>query len=190
MTASRPSLRALAVGAGAVALVVVGVGGTVAASNPATLYACYNTSGQVAMSDVAQCKLTGGGRLVSWGTQPVPGPTGPQGATGAQGPTGPTGPRGPVARMQTATGPGFGPGFPLALGIHTVSAGSCPTGTGVVGGWGSFQSNDLADYAKVTLVSSGPRQIDLSQPTEWSVTWYVSAPLTGTGNLVAALFCS
>ncbi len=95
MHRSRSRLRALAVGVGAFALVVVAAGGTLAAStNPPTLYACYNTYGQVALSDVNTCKLAGGGRLVSWGTAPVPGPTGPQGATGVAGPTGPVGPTG------------------------------------------------------------------------------------------------
>ena len=59
-----------------------------------------NTYGQVAMSDVAQCKLTGGGRLVYWGTTPLPGPTGavgPAGPTGAMGPTGPAGVAGSLA---------------------------------------------------------------------------------------------
>ncbi len=89
MHASRIGLRTLAVGTAAFALVAVAAGGTLAAStNPPTLYACYNTSGQVAMSDLNTCKLTGGGRLVSWSTVPQPGPTGPQGATGATGPKG------------------------------------------------------------------------------------------------------
>ena len=94
MPAFHPRIRALAVGAAALALVAIGVGGTVAASNPATLYACYDVYGNVRMSDTAQCKLPGGGRLASWGTAAVPGPTGPTGATGAQGPSGPIGPTG------------------------------------------------------------------------------------------------
>jgi hypothetical protein len=91
MPAFRPRIRALAVGVGAFALVAVGVGGTVAASNPATLYACYDAYGNVRMGDTAQCKLPGGGRLVNWSTVGVPGPTGATGATGPTGPTGPTG---------------------------------------------------------------------------------------------------
>jgi hypothetical protein len=106
MPAYRPPFRALAVGLAAFALVSVAAGGTLAAStNPPTLYACFNTSGQVAMATVPQCKLAGGGQLAYWGTQGVPGPTGPQGATGATGsagPTGPTGPGGPRAWASVA----------------------------------------------------------------------------------------
>ena len=71
-----------------------GPGGTVAASNPATLYACDDVHGNVRMGDTAQCKLPGGGRLVDWATVGVPGHTGPTGATGSTGPTGPQGPAG------------------------------------------------------------------------------------------------
>ena len=78
MPASRSRLRALAVGVSAFVLLAAGAGGSLAAStNPPTLYACYNTYGQVAMSDVNTCKLAGGGRLVNWGTAPVPGPRDP-----------------------------------------------------------------------------------------------------------------
>jgi hypothetical protein len=95
MPASRHRIRALAVGVGAFALVAVAAGGTFAASNPATLYACYDVSGNVRMSDVPQCKLATGGRLVNWSTVGVPGPVGATGATGPTGATGATGPQGP-----------------------------------------------------------------------------------------------
>jgi hypothetical protein len=91
----RPRARVVVVGAAAIALVAVGAGGTLAASNPATLYACYNVYGVVRMTDANTCKLPGGGRLVSWGTGPA-GPTGPQGASGPTGPAGDTGPAGPT----------------------------------------------------------------------------------------------
>ena len=94
MSAFRPRIRAAAVGIAAMALVAIGVGGTFAASNPPTLYACYDVNGNVRLSDKAMCQLPGGGRLASWGTAPVPGPTGATGATGAQGPSGPVGPTG------------------------------------------------------------------------------------------------
>lgn len=85
-------VRAATVAASAFALVAVAAGGTLAAStNPPTLYACYNTAGQVALSDINQCKLSGGGRLVYWSTQGVPGPTGAVGPTGPTGSTGQTG---------------------------------------------------------------------------------------------------
>jgi hypothetical protein len=45
MPASRSRIRALAVGVAAFALVAVAAGGTFAASNPATLYACYDNYG-------------------------------------------------------------------------------------------------------------------------------------------------
>jgi hypothetical protein len=91
MHRSRSRLRALAVGVGAFALVAVAAGGTFAASTTPTVYACYNAYGQVSMSSVAQCKLTGGGQLVAINTQGIPGPTGPTGAQGPAGPVGPTG---------------------------------------------------------------------------------------------------
>jgi hypothetical protein len=91
MTAFRPRLRALLVGAAALALVTVGAGGTLAASTTPTVYACFNANGQVAMASIAQCKLAGGGQLVAINTQGIPGPTGPTGAQGPSGPAGPTG---------------------------------------------------------------------------------------------------
>lgn len=84
-------LRAAAVAASAFALVAVAAGGTLAASTPTTLYACFNTSGAVTMSTTAQCKLAGGGQLVGFNTVGPTGPTGPTGATGSTGATGPTG---------------------------------------------------------------------------------------------------
>ena len=47
MPSFHPRVRALVVGVAAVALVAVGVGGTVAASNPTTLYACFDVYGNV-----------------------------------------------------------------------------------------------------------------------------------------------
>jgi hypothetical protein len=82
MIAFRPRMRALLVGAGAVALVTIGAGGTLAASTP-TVYACFNVYGQVSMSSSAQCRLPGGGQLVQINAAGVPGPTGPTGPTGA-----------------------------------------------------------------------------------------------------------
>jgi hypothetical protein len=104
MPAFRHRIRAIAVGVGAFALVAVAAGGTFAASNPATLYACYDVYGNVRMGDTAQCKLPGGGRLVSWGSV---GPQGPTGATGAAGPTGPTGPTGPGGNPYRFVGTSF-----------------------------------------------------------------------------------
>jgi hypothetical protein len=109
MPAFRSRIRALAVGVGAFALVAVAAGGTFAASNPATLYACYDNYGNVRMGDTAQCKLPGGGRLVTWSTAGVPGPTGATGATGPTGPTGPQGPAGTVGTFQVLT---FAPASP------------------------------------------------------------------------------
>ena len=117
MPAFHPRTRALAVGVSAIALVAIGVGGTVAASNPPTLYACYDVNGNVRMSDSAICKLPGGGRLASWGTTGVPGPTGPVGATGPIGATGVAGPTG-------ATGPSGVRAWAFVLFDGTVSLGS------------------------------------------------------------------
>lgn len=116
MSTFPPRLRALVVGACAVALVTIGAGGTLAASTAPTVWACYNAYGQVAMSSVAQCRLTGGGQLVQINAGGVPGPTGPQGPTGAEGPEGVTGPAGPVG----ATGP---------AGSSVRVTGSVPFGT-------------------------------------------------------------
>ncbi len=123
MPAFRPRIRALAAGAAAVAPLAVGAGGTVAASNPATLYACYDVYGNVRMGDAAQCKLPGGGRLVTWSTAGIPGPTGPAGATGRTGPTGPQGPAGIGGASHVVTVPAdgaahsivSGPGFDVGI---------------------------------------------------------------------------
>jgi hypothetical protein len=128
MSAFHPRIRALTVGVSAIALVAIGVGGTVAASNPATLYACYDTNGNVRMSDSAICKLPGGGRLASWGTAPVPGPTGPTGATGAQGPSGTQGVAGPVGPI----GPQGVPGGTFATNVVTLPADGSVTFTNLL----------------------------------------------------------
>ncbi len=94
MSRSILRVRALAVGVGVFVVAAAAAGGTLAASNPATLYACYDAYGNVRLADIAQCKLPGGGRLVSWSTAGVPGPTGAAGPAGSTGPTGPTGPAG------------------------------------------------------------------------------------------------
>ena len=132
MTGVRPRIRALLVGAAAIALVTIGAGGTLAASTTPVVYACFNVNGQVTMATVPQCKLSGGGQLVQINAAGVPGPTGPQGATGVQGPIGATGvpgPTGPTGSTgltgpQGATGPtgstGAGPAGPTG-----------PTGVGL-----------------------------------------------------------
>jgi collagen type VII alpha len=120
MPASLGRLRFAVFGASVFALAALAAGGTLAAStNPPTLYACFNASGQVAMATVPQCKLAGGGQLAYWGTQGVPGPTGASGATGPTGATGAVGPAGagsattivdvPADNSQHAvwTGPGY-----------------------------------------------------------------------------------
>ncbi len=99
MTSVPMSLRRAGVAVAALALVAVGAGGTLAASNPSMLYACFNASGAVAMSSSNQCKLAGGGVLAPINAAGVAGPTGATGAagpTGATGPAGPTGPTGPT----------------------------------------------------------------------------------------------
>jgi hypothetical protein len=108
MPASRSRPRALIVGASALALLAIAAGGTFAASNPPTLYACFDTSGNVRMSASALCQLPGGGRLVSFNTIGPVGPTGPIGPAGPTGMTGPVGPAGyptaPAAPVSIASG--------------------------------------------------------------------------------------
>ena len=69
MPASRQRLRALLVGASDLALVAIGVGGTVAASDPPTLYAWFNVNGAVAMSTAAVRPRP---RARQAGSRPVP----------------------------------------------------------------------------------------------------------------------
>jgi hypothetical protein len=82
-------LRAAAVAVSAIALLAVAAGGTFAASNPPTLYACFDVNGNVRLSDKNMCQLPAGGRLVSFNTVGIQGPTGPIGTTGPAGATGP-----------------------------------------------------------------------------------------------------
>jgi hypothetical protein len=103
MPVSWSQLRALAVGVSAFALVAVAAGGALAASTPTTLYACFNTYGQVAMGTTAQCKLTGGGQLVGFNTVGPTGPIGPTGAAGSAGSAGATGPTGPTGAAGSAS---------------------------------------------------------------------------------------
>ena len=97
-------LRRAVVVVAALSLLAVAAGGTLAASTPATLYACYDVYGNVRMTDINTGKLPGGGRLVPIHTAGAPGPTGPTGATGATGATGTPGPTGPTGATG-ATGP-------------------------------------------------------------------------------------
>jgi hypothetical protein len=201
MSAFRPRLRAAIVGASVFALAAVAAGGTFAASNPATLYACYDVYGNVRMSDIAQCKLPGGGRLVSFNTVGPTGPAGPTGATGATGPTGPAGgPTGP-------TGP-TGPAGPSVVGSAThvwsntsVGAGlvtpgttivgltDCPAGTVALSGWGAIFSQS-ADSGRFAMTASGPTLGGL--PPTWVVAWVNvgSAPNVGPLTLQVHAICA
>jgi hypothetical protein len=138
MPAPHARLRATVVAVSVFALAAVAAGGTIAASNPATLYACYDAYGNVRMGDTAQCKLPGGGRLVHWSTAGVPGPTGatgPAGATGPTGPTGATGASGPVAGYEVVRdGDHDTIVQPVPVVVHYAM---CPAGKKVVGGGGS-----------------------------------------------------
>jgi hypothetical protein len=167
-----PRLRAAVVGASVFALAAVAAGGAIASSNPPTLYACYNTAGQVAMSDLNQCKLSGGGRLVSWGTAQIPGPTGPIGPVGATGLTGPTGATGTAG----ATGPAGASGYQVvsALSQWPASGGEtsahaevlCPAGKKVVGGGGG-----ASIYQGVSFLQDG--RLALSEPSVTGDRWVV-----------------
>jgi len=167
MPAFHPRIRALVVGAGALALVAIGVGGTVAASNPATLYACYDVNGNVRLSDSAICKLPGGGRLASWGTVGVPGPTGPIGQAGPTGPQGGTGSSGPVGGYEIVTASGFVPISAQATLVQFTA--TCPAGKKVVGGGGGatlYLNNPLSVEGFLVTLSSGPYA---GGDTTWSV---------------------
>ena len=129
MVAVQRHARALATAVAGTALVVVAAGGTLAASNPPTLYACYDAYGNVRMGDTPQCRLPGG-RLVSWSTTAVPGPPGPKGATGPTGPTGPVGISGYEVVHATPSKPGDG--FSDVLYVHA----ACPSGKLALGGGG------------------------------------------------------
>ncbi len=120
MPAPLTRIRALLVTVAASVLVVVGAGGTLAASTPTTLYACYNAYGQVAVTDVNQCKLAGGGRLVAFN---VTGPTGPQGPTGATGPAGPTGATGATGPAGPTGAPGIGQAWAKSVACHDTPKG-------------------------------------------------------------------
>ena len=145
MPAFHPRIRALAVGIGAFALVAVAAGGTFAASNPATLYACYDVYGNVKMGDTAQCKLAGGGRLVSWSTVGVPGPTGPMG---------PTGPTGGLAGYQIVTRDWiFGDAGSFTGGMSV----SCPAGKVVTGGGLIFLTDDGSEVYHINARVRGAR---------------------------------
>jgi hypothetical protein len=84
-------LRRVSVVIAAVAILGLGTGGALAASNPPTLYACYDVSGNVRIADVNTCKLPAGGRLVPINAAGIAGPTGPAGPGGSTGSTGATG---------------------------------------------------------------------------------------------------
>ncbi len=163
--------RALAVGVAAFALIAVAAGGAFAASNPATLYACYDAYGNVRMSDVAQCRLPGGGRLVYWGTVAVPGPTGPTGATGATGPTGPTGATGATgpARAASASFPSFGSLTSLFAG-DLLGTMSLPAGTFLLTAIVSISSD----------VGAGPAGIVAD-------CWLQAGTSVGDGSILAAV---
>ena len=154
MPASHPRLRTAAIGISVFALVAVAAGGTFAASNPATLYACHDAYGNVRMTDVAQCKLPGGGRLVSWSTAGVPGPTGATGPTGPAGPTGATGPTGPtvstgVVRIQKSAY--YPPGAITKSTVVTLLTDDCPAGTVPVGGWQTGSPYNASEDVNVRL---------------------------------------
>jgi hypothetical protein len=185
MPAFHPRIRAAAVGIAAMALLAVGVGGTFAASNPATLYACYNTTGQVALSDIAQCKLVGGGRLVSWSTAGVPGPTGATGATGAIGPIGPTGATGGLAGYEIVTASTDISGSFTAFGGLSVP---CPAGKKAVGGGGVFlgTSGTEGAYGGAAFTSSAPS----ADGSQWTVTYDVDNSRQFIATIVARAACA
>ncbi len=181
MTPSR--LRMLAVGASAFILVAVGAGGALAASNPTTLYACYDVYGNVRMSDVNTCRLPTGGRLVPINVAGIPGPTGPTGPTGPQGATGPrgaTGPQGP-AGDPGPTGP-TGPTGPA--GADAVGGANAQTvlpfhqGAPVSGPWGDVIVQCYGASGLGVMVVSSPVAIP-PLVVEWAASRNAVPAVTG-----------
>ncbi len=196
MPASRSRLRALAVGVGLFALVAVAAGGTFAASNPATLYACYDAYGNVRLSDSAQCKLPGGGRLVSWSTVGVPGPTGPTGATGPMGPTGPTGPAGVTGSLATTVISLQAEANPLAfqplwyangIQVHVLCKGT-PAAPVPQLGFGNFNSADIyVQGGPYTTVTTLGNRLANSAPFTGQATMTAIGPLGALTAVVMAV---
>ena len=202
MPTSFPRLRALVVAALAFGLVAVAAGGALAASNPATLYACFDKHGNVRVSDTKACLLPGGGHLVSWRTAQIPGPkgptgpvgpTGPAGATGLTGPAGATGATGPAAtstqtlRWDRLTAP---PGS-FAVGTQTGKTKECPAGSVATGGWATVEAANSADFAHLVLLSSGPEiGTSFTMPTSWSARWYNTAINAGAVTLTVYAVCT
>ncbi len=145
MHASRHRIRGAVVGLAAAGLIVVAAGGTLAASTPTMLYACFDNYGNVRITDANQCRLPGGGRLVPINAAGVPGPMGPTGPTGATGLTGATGPIGPTGPTGL-TGP-TGPAGTAATTTATTVANDwivvadCGAGNHVIGGGGTSYTN-------------------------------------------------
>ncbi len=170
-------LRGAAAGLSVVTLLTLAAGSTVAASNPTTLYACFDPYGNVRMGDTAQCKLPGGGRLVWWTTTQVPGPTGPAGAPGAPGAPGTAGPTGPTG----AAGPGG-----VRAWAYGDADGSVRRSTGNVGG-----THQVLAYC-VQLVGIDPTTIVAlvtpKKPLNWGYGVNVSVPDPGeTGCLIGGI---
>jgi hypothetical protein len=192
MPASHPQLRAVIVGVSVFALAAVAAGGTFAASNPATLYACYDVYGNVRMGDTAQCKLASGGRLVYWSTAGVPGPAGPTGPTGPAGPQGPAGSAGTTHLYPFGTIPTFTPvfsGAAFAVGL------GCQAGASPFLGY-SLQNLSPGEITYVDASSgSNPRAHTLSSGVFIAASWNAtSAPgmvdlwVTGGGDSFHVLF--
>ncbi len=159
MLAFRHRIRALVVGAAAIALVTIGAGGTLAASTTPSVYACYNSYGQVAMASAPQCKLAGGGQLVQINTQGIPGPIGPTGAMGATGPTGPTGPAGATG-VAGATG---------ETGVAGASGPTGPTGPAGAAGLGPRAWGTVAYDGTFWIPPVGLTAVTITAPGEYCV---------------------
>ena len=164
-------IRRIGVAAAAFALVTVAAGSALAASTPVTLYACFNSYGQVAITDVNTCRLAGGGRLVPINVSGAAGATGPAGATGATGATGAPGPAG-------ATGLAGPTGADGATG---------PTGpTGPSAGY-AFQGAPM-----VTVTTGSASQVIPEQPVaagSYIVTWTASVQNADAPVSPAATTC-
>lgn len=173
MSTKLPSrLRAVVVGAAAVTLVVIGSGGAFAASNPATLYACFDANGNVRMTDINTCKLPGGGRLVSWGTSGATGPTGPTGPNGPTGPAGLLGANGPTGATGLTGPAGVGPTGPAGPAMALFEYNGA-MGAGATMEW--ITNAPVGAIFGLTCAQDGnSMQVRLGSPTGTSRIWQLS----------------
>ena len=195
-------IRVPIVGAAAFILVAVAAGSVVAGSNPPTLYACFNTSGAVAMATIPQCKLAGGGQLVGFNTSGPTGPAGPTGAQGLQGPTGPTGDTGPIgptgaagaAHAWSTTSTSVTVVAGVSVFPTTVTSLTLPAGTYVLQAAGQmryqFGINNVATCTINAPGASATQDIDASNYTAQRSPYAMAATATLSSTTTVTVACT